>query len=334
MICICDVTLLVLGLLSSVIPLTDTVGLTNRKRSVPVAQLVATFSAGAKSELTTFSLSSDGKWLALGTESGRIYVWAVKEATAPKATLCPQTLGRSKGIHCISFSRDGKRLACLVGERNGSVQVWSVATGKRIWGAYGIRHPSGISFSPDGKYLAVTDQRTLQFYTSEGKYLWAAKIDTALRTFIEFTSKGRVVTGGHGSSSIRVWDQTTGRVLKRYGVNRLTALAWDANTGYLLVGALGQYLSALELGSGKTIFRQPPESNNSLQVIAIPAMARYFLSGTDGSLVTFHDRRTGKELSRLSTWSSEDLAVTRDGTLFAVPVGARKVGLWKVKGGR
>ncbi len=293
--------------------------------------LVATFGLSQNQELTCFSLSPNGKWIAIGTESGEIIVWSTKHPKKPKIILRPPVLGNSKHIHHLSFSPDGKRLACVLGERNGSAQVWSIRARKRLWGTHGIRHPSGIAFSPDGKHLAVTDQRNLQFYTTDGKYLWTGKIDTALRTFIDFTPKRNVITGGHGSAAIRIWDWKTGKLLKRYGINQLTALACDPKNGNLVVGALGKYLSVFESDSGKTIYSRPAQSNNSLQVFAIPKTKGLYLAGTDGSLVTIHDRKTGREITRLSTWSSDRLVVTRDGTLFAVPVGARKLGLWKIQ---
>jgi WD40 repeat protein len=122
------------------------------------------------------AFSPDGKTLATaGGESVRL--WDVAEGKPRPAKGLPAGAAR------LAFSPDGKTLACVVGRDE--VQLWDVGT-ERVTRTFSGEHPkdvpvitSPIAYAPDGKTLAITH------------------------------------TDGHpGPSSLRLWDPSTGKLLR------------------------------------------------------------------------------------------------------------------------
>jgi WD40 repeat protein len=85
-------------------------------------------------------------------DAGRIKLWEVttgKELTS--------ITGYESAMISVSFSPDGKRLAC--GSQDGTIKIWDVATGKEFVTLDG--HPKGVgalAFSPGGKIMASGSQ--------------------------------------------------------------------------------------------------------------------------------------------------------------------------------
>lgn len=120
----------------------------------------------------------------------------------------------SHGVSRMAFSRDGGVLVVSLGR--GSSVVLDVPTGRRrpaLEGADLFKlHPSGGSFSPDGRLLACVAQR----YKTE-----------------EFTDKGndgrsvqrkRYATNG---AVLVVWDTTTGKLVKLWPAEGLFGVAFN-----------------------------------------------------------------------------------------------------------
>ena len=64
----------------------------------------------------------------------------------------------AKGVVTAACSPDGRRL--VTGERDLTVRVWDLATGKRVLGPLtGHRDLiTGVAFSPDGRYIVTTSR--------------------------------------------------------------------------------------------------------------------------------------------------------------------------------
>src|SRR5574341_374671 len=62
--------------------------------------------------------------------------------------------GHSQGLHCGTFSPDGKYF--VTGSYDGNVKLWDVATGREVRTFTGhFRQVIYVSFSPDGQYIAT-----------------------------------------------------------------------------------------------------------------------------------------------------------------------------------
>jgi dipeptidyl aminopeptidase/acylaminoacyl peptidase len=96
-------------------------------------------------------LSSDGRLLAAGSESGALAVW---EMATGEEVLRLQGEGASEtGVCSLAFDASGRLLAA--GRVDGVVRIWSVGSGKELARREGHKgKASALAFSPDGRLLA------------------------------------------------------------------------------------------------------------------------------------------------------------------------------------
>jgi WD40 repeat protein/energy-coupling factor transporter ATP-binding protein EcfA2 len=155
------------------------------------------------------AFSSDGKWLASGSEDGTVRVWQVEaRATGPVVLR-----GHEARVTSVAFSSDGKWLAS--GSRDGKLRVWAVggwADEPRV-----LRGPEDIvlsvAFSGDSKWLGSSAGRTLQVWQVG---VWAAEpVVLPLFPFYEdyedivlsvaFSSDGKWLASGSVNGIVQAW---------------------------------------------------------------------------------------------------------------------------------
>ncbi len=157
----------------------------------------------------SLDFSRDGTLLATGSRDGTAIIWSTATWNRVKTLQNPEQDSQSRGpgrpgtFEDVAFSPDGKTLA--LASREGSVQLWDVATGKILEKVKG--HSSAVEavvFSPDGRTLA----------------------------------------SGSGDETVRLWNVETRRELmqlNRGGVDlhHVNSLAFSPDGQHLLVGAIG-----------------------------------------------------------------------------------------------
>jgi hypothetical protein len=110
-------------------------------------------------------ISPDGKIVA-GTHCGRDYIdlWDVASKTPTTLSIIPPK--SSNGVERMMFSPDSRTLAVL--ERDGRLSLWEVVTGTKRATLPGKTHVPDMEFSPDGRFLAVGAERSIQFWDLAG----------------------------------------------------------------------------------------------------------------------------------------------------------------------
>ncbi len=102
------------------------------------------------------AFSPDGKWLAvggLGADSVAVY----DAVTGKKAA----TMKGSNSVRCVTWSRDGRRLA--TGHIAGGIKVWDPATGREEAEMPGhTKGILGLAFGPDGRLGSASDDGTVR----------------------------------------------------------------------------------------------------------------------------------------------------------------------------
>ncbi|MBP3954850.1 hypothetical protein J8F10_06080 [Gemmata sp. G18] len=115
-------------------------------------------------------------------------------------------------VCAVAFSPDGKLLAS--GGYDYTLNVWEVATGKRLWTApeQGY-YVTSVAFSPDGKTLASTAQvKSAQLWeATTGKKLLSLDGHTDVIQSLCFAPDGKTVATASHDRSVRLWDPTTGK---------------------------------------------------------------------------------------------------------------------------
>ncbi len=146
---------------------------------------------GHPDEITAFSLSAGGHWVAAGRESGLVQVWD----TSSLAQVAQFQAGEQGfyGLLAIAFSPDEALLAALAEDK---VTVWQISTQELLWQkgvAINTQSIGGMAFQPNGQALAVgVHNETILFSSQDGTRL--GQIDAV--TYAEqllFSSDGKIL---------------------------------------------------------------------------------------------------------------------------------------------
>ena len=229
----------------------------------------------------------------------------------------------------LSVSRDGKRLLASHADR--SVRLYDLATGREL--RRFVRHTGDVwvaGLTPDGK-RAVTGglDRTLHLWDADtGKHLLAFTGVTDHPRCIAFSPDGKQAVVGHSANilwnfvdnpgTVRVWDVTTGKLLRSAGGHAcaITAVAWSRDGRWI---ASSSFDRTVRIWDAKTLterrrWQASPAGCDS--VAFTPDGRRVVTTGCGHDhAVRVWDIATGKEACRFDGHEGHALgvAVTPDG---------------------
>jgi len=169
-------------------------------------RLVATL-AGHEDEVNSVDYSSDGQYLASGSDDGTVRIWDTRtgeEAMAPLRSNDGKVLS-------VSFAPDGQRVAS--GGEGEIIHVWNIVTGRETLPP--LRGHSSwvqsVAFSPDGKLIASgSDDTTVRLWNSEtGQEVSVMNGHTDYVHEIAFSPDGRLVASVSKDKTVRLWNPHT-----------------------------------------------------------------------------------------------------------------------------
>ena len=183
---------------------------------ISTGKKIPAFKFEKEDEVNVYFFSGDQRFLK-HKRGGEAEIWDMISAK-PVSKLGP------KGMDEVLMSSDGKLLA--MSDQSETVMVWSIPENKQL---YQLKHKganaAGIAFSPDGRYLATSDDNTARIWDmkdglqrnafSHGETVLAAAFSPDSRWFATSTYAygGRDVNAFRPVNVVEVWDLLYGRHL-------------------------------------------------------------------------------------------------------------------------
>jgi WD40 repeat protein len=204
----------------------------------PAGQILAEIPLNISNrDFLSISITSDARWAALGTTSGRVYLCNLKNSGAPPAELDGQT-GR---VQALAFSPDGKWLASVSAEKR--VVLWNLQDHNhpgRILGQHEDQ-VTAVAFSKQARYLASAGRgrKVRAWEVISGRPIGeplAAHDDVVMS--VAFSLDENYLASGGKDSKIILWD------LKRLDREPSVLFGHQGDVTSLVFESTGKYLAS------------------------------------------------------------------------------------------
>lgn len=239
----------------------------------------------APSDLMTFAVSPDGKWIAAFAADGTLLLWDA-ETWHRREPITNYKV--SLGTDSLAFSPDSSLL--VVGDANGLIQIFDDHSGLVVKKIQDRDWVEQFAFCSDGSHLAT--------WNHKGITVWDIKTGKELRFFPEESRLSAIALNGDGSllitgsedSKIRIWEIEKGQQIS---VMDLEARDWvnffalDERQN-LLFSAQGQNdIYVWNLSTGKKLRDLKGHSEQVVWLKLLPEKHMLFSIADDGTLKTW-----------------------------------------------
>ncbi len=205
------------------------------------------------SHVNSLSFSPDGKRIAAAGDDNQVHIWDVN--THAEILQVPH----QNRVNLVSFSPDGKRGAsaesCFpTGQTYPApcspfVQVWDAVSGKELWRTE-LAAPwvSDLLFSPDGKWLATTNEWVQGCPTTNCEFaaqVWDADSGQLVSKMVHgdalialaFSPDARRIVSGGSDGILRIWDPVSGSEISHItGIGSPWSAAFSPDGRSIVVG--------------------------------------------------------------------------------------------------
>ena len=314
--------------------------------------------------ITALDVSPGGRLLVVGDESGSVRFINLASWRQQGGMV---RLGEPVGLRDLSFSPDGRTvMAVAIGTDRSELYAIDVASrrarGVLSWNGsppqpQGVIPFEAVAYSPDGAQVAVTEEdepgsgitptasRLLMLDASTGHVRWQRRYPLRpgqADPHLAFTASGMLLTSAQQGDTL-IWDPRTGRILHRYPLGGVPALAPDGRTV-----ALGQnspnpgdqsasvVLLDLRTGSHRALLENLPDhwirslafTPNGSEVAGAATDGVHVWDVPSGKIVESYMAQAGyRSLSAIDPAADILISGQQDGSLAAFDLsGARRLG--------
>lgn len=171
--------------------------------------------SASSTDLTAVDMTRDGRVVAAGSRDGRLIAWEASRGWASR-TLCAW----DDVVSALAFAPQGDRLAVVAGSRR-RVTVLDVRSGDVLWESTDLVRDTVstvLAFDADGRFLALggLEGRLTIVHTATGEVLpvkLGGHPEGVLA--VAFQPGGSLLASGGWDQTIRLWDRTSGREVRR-----------------------------------------------------------------------------------------------------------------------
>jgi WD40 repeat protein len=248
-----------------------------------------------------FCLSADGAVVACNLAHPGAENTAAAWDTTTGTEITHFTLAKTEHLIAVAVSRDGKWMAGRT-HRNGLI-VWNLAAKKEAYRLADVNVasvPSDVTFSPDGKRLAVASWGSISIReTATGKVVHQFACRREAGAPLTFSPDGKTLAAAD-ERAVQRWDTETGKRLDLLAglPGRPQALLFGEKGQLLALGVSGEAAWVWDVTAGKAV---GPTGGHTDRVTSIAFAAdgkTVLTAAADGVLVW--DARTAKQLRRVA----------------------------------
>jgi len=214
--------------------------------------------------------SSDGQWLASGSDDGTARVWEA---------VTGEEVGRmvhGESVRSLAFSPDGQWLAS--GSDDGTARVWEAVTGREVSWVVHEGPVLAVAFSPDGEWVASGGGHMVRVWeVATGREVARMEHEDNVMA-MTFSPDGRWVASGSWDNTMRVWEAATGQeVARMVHEDVVWAVAFSPDGQWLASGGLEGIVRIWQIATGREVTRM--EQGGPVAVVAFSPDGHWVISG-------------------------------------------------------
>ena len=279
-------------------------------------------------ELYTSTLLAIDSWLKSPTDE-------VEEILRENISLLPipvEQMQLNGKINTLEFNAAGDLF--VTASADGSVCVWKVEDGTRLFCGTSPGSVTDATFSPNGKTIVTSDETgVVQILDTESETV-KSKLEFGVPVWdVNVSPNGRTITAARDDGLVTLISLQTGKEsfsLRTFG--RLLVSSFSQNGEWIAAGSSAGNVTLWNLSNGKII----PSSAHKGEVLAIAFSpnSRFLVTGGKDNVAYMFDPNTQKELLRIpnENWVT-DIAFSPDSVWFVTVSNDKRIRVWDMKSG-
>jgi WD40 repeat protein/serine/threonine protein kinase len=255
---------------------------------------------GHEERVSALAITPDGQFAVTGSQDRTVRFWGL--ATGK----CFWT-GREHTDWVTSVAVTPNGRFAITGSRDMTLRSWSLATGKCAWTSE--KHSSmvnSVAVTPDGRFvLSAHDEENLYLWDANtGKRVERNLYGTTLESLgfvssavssLTITADGKYAVTGALNAELRVWDLSTGQVIRVYKGHdkKVTAVAVTPDGKFIVSGSDDSTLRLWNFETSQCLW-VANKHFQGITAVAITPNGRYVVSASRDTTLRQWDLQTGQ----------------------------------------